>query len=50
MFLCCCLVSPVHGKSGVSEVLVQGKQIKSVTELLLSRAVPKKWIEVTDLL
>jgi translation initiation factor 2D len=31
------------------EVLVQGKQIKAVTTLLLSRGVPKKWIESVDL-
>lgn len=31
------------------EVLVQGKQIKGVTELLLSQGVPKRWIEAVDL-
>jgi translation initiation factor 2D len=30
-------------------VLVQGKQIKAVTEFLLSRGVPKKWIESAEL-
>jgi translation initiation factor 2D len=31
------------------EVLVQGKQIKVVTEFLVSRGVPKKWVETADL-
>jgi translation initiation factor 2D len=43
------LVSPVPGKSAALEVLVQGKQIKAVTDLLIGRGVPKKWIESADL-
>jgi translation initiation factor 2D len=42
-------VSPVPGKGAGSEVLVQGKHVQTVTELLLSKGVPKKWIEATDL-
>lgn len=37
-------VSPAPGKASGLEVLIQGKQIKGVTEFLLSRGVPKKWI------
>jgi hypothetical protein len=43
------LVSPVQGKSSGMEVLVQGKQIEAVTQLLMSKGVPKKWIEASDL-
>ncbi|KIN93949.1 hypothetical protein M404DRAFT_1008652 [Pisolithus tinctorius Marx 270] len=42
-------VSPLPGKPVRSEVLVQGKQTKAVVEFLLSRGVPKKWIETADL-
>jgi len=42
-------VSPAQGKSSGMEVLVQGKQIQAVTELLMSKGVPKKWIELADL-
>lgn len=42
-------VSPTPGKASGLEVLVQGKQIKAVTEFLLSRGVPKKWIEAAEL-
>ncbi|KAJ8502998.1 hypothetical protein ONZ45_g11242 [Pleurotus djamor] len=42
-------VSPIPGKSSGQEVLVQGKQIPAVTELLLGRGIPKKWIEATDM-
>ncbi|KAG1744397.1 hypothetical protein EDB19DRAFT_1695106 [Suillus lakei] len=38
-------VSPAPGKSSGMEVLVQGKQIKEVTELLASRGVPKRWVQ-----
>ncbi|RDX44971.1 eukaryotic translation initiation factor SUI1 family protein [Lentinus brumalis] len=41
-------VSPVHGKPNSLEVMVQGKQIKSVTDLLMARGVPKKWIQAED--
>ncbi|KAI5999980.1 hypothetical protein EDD15DRAFT_2235943 [Pisolithus albus] len=42
-------VSPLPGKAARSEVLVQGKQIKAVVDFLLSKGVPKKWIETADL-
>jgi len=43
-------ISPVQGKSSnAMEVLVQGKQLKPVTDLLLAQGVPKRWIEATDL-
>jgi len=38
-------VSPTPGKSSGMEVLVQGKQMKAVTEFLASRGVPKRWVE-----
>jgi translation initiation factor 2D len=38
------VVSPVHGKASGLAVLVQGKQIKLVTQFLLSKGVPKEWI------
>lgn len=31
------------------EVMVQGKQIKAVTDLLLAKGVPQKWIESADM-
>jgi translation initiation factor 2D len=31
------------------EVLVQGKQIKAVTEFLIEQGVPKRWIAAVDL-
>lgn len=37
-------VSPVPGKSSGMEVLVQGRQIKEVTEFLVSQGIPKRWI------
>ena len=42
-------MSPVQGKTSGMEVLVQGKQIQAVTELLVSKGVPKRWIESSDL-
>ncbi|KAG9217736.1 hypothetical protein CCMSSC00406_0003575 [Pleurotus cornucopiae] len=42
-------VSPAPGKSSGQEVLVQGKQAQVVTDILLGKGVPKKWIEVHDL-
>ena len=38
-------VSPVHGKPNALEVMVQGKQIKAVTDMLIAHGVPKQWIE-----
>lgn len=42
------LVALVTGKPNQYEVLVQGKQGKAVTEYLMSKGVPKKWIELED--
>ncbi|KIK64967.1 hypothetical protein GYMLUDRAFT_258511 [Collybiopsis luxurians FD-317 M1] len=45
-------VSPIPGKSAANagmEVLVQGKQSKVVVDYLIGKGVPKKWIEVKDL-
>ncbi|KII84045.1 hypothetical protein PLICRDRAFT_57876 [Plicaturopsis crispa FD-325 SS-3] len=42
-------VSPIAGKGSALEVLVQGKQIKAVTELLASQGVPRKWVAAADL-
>lgn len=43
-----CAVSPMPGKGAGLKVLVQGRQIKAATDFLLSKGVPKKWIEVTE--
>lgn len=43
------IVSPMPGKGNAMEVLVQGKQIKAVTEFLIAQGVPKMWIESVDL-
>ncbi|KAI9275983.1 hypothetical protein BY458DRAFT_489044 [Sporodiniella umbellata] len=43
--------NPVHGvspKNPLFEIMIQGPQIKNVTEFLLHRGVPKKLIESTD--
>ncbi|KZT05270.1 eukaryotic translation initiation factor SUI1 family protein [Laetiporus sulphureus 93-53] len=42
-------VSSVHGKSVDMEIMVQGKQTKAVTDLLMAKGVPKKWIESVDM-
>ncbi|KAH9915323.1 uncharacterized protein B0H18DRAFT_886092 [Fomitopsis serialis] len=42
-------VNPVQGKASESEVMVQGKQMKAVTDMLLNKGVPKKWIECADM-
>ena len=42
-------VSPIVGKSSGMEVLVQGRHGKAVSDLLSSKGMPKKWIEVVDL-
>lgn len=45
-------VSAVQGlgkNSTAMEVLVQGKQMKAVVDLLLAQGVPRKWIEGVDL-
>ena len=42
------VVGPLPGKSSDSEVMVQGQQIKVVTDFLISKGVPKRWIESSD--
>ncbi|EMD35171.1 hypothetical protein CERSUDRAFT_97094 [Gelatoporia subvermispora B] len=42
-------VSPVQGKPADMEIMVQGKQIAAVTELLVSKGLPKNWIEGADM-
>ena len=37
------------GKTNDMEVMVQGKQVKAVTDLLTSKGVPAKWIKAEDL-
>ncbi|KAF7319522.1 Eukaryotic translation initiation factor SUI1 family protein [Mycena chlorophos] len=41
-------VSPAPGNTPGQEVLVQGKQSKAVSEYLMEKGVPKKWIETKD--
>lgn len=44
-------VQPLQGSSpklGLMEVMVQGSQVKVITEALVSRGVPKKWIKEGD--
>ena len=41
-------VTPITPKSNQMEVLVQGKQGKAVTEYLINKGIPKKWIVVDD--
>lgn len=38
-------VSPLPGKTTDQEVMVQGKQIKAVTDFLVSKGVPSQWIK-----
>ena len=42
------LVALVNGKPNQYEVLVQGKQGKVVSEYLMGKGVPKKWIQLED--
>ncbi|CCM00967.1 uncharacterized protein FIBRA_03015 [Fibroporia radiculosa] len=42
-------VAPVPGKGSDMEVMIQGKQIKTVTDLLIGKGVPTKWIESSEL-
>lgn len=47
----CASSTSVHalpGKGAGQEVMVQGKQLKAVTDLLIARGVPKRWVEVTE--
>lgn len=42
-------VSPLPGGQGKGlEVMVQGKKLKEVEEVLLAKGVPKKWIEIVE--
>ncbi|EIW76663.1 hypothetical protein CONPUDRAFT_157843 [Coniophora puteana RWD-64-598 SS2] len=38
-------VSPLAGKNAGLEIFVQGKQVKPVVDLLISKGVPKQWID-----
>jgi translation initiation factor 2D len=42
------VVALVNGKPNQYEVLVQGKQGKAVSEYLMGKGVPKKWIQLED--
>lgn len=42
-------MAPLPGKGAGLEVMVQGRQVKAVRELLAARGVPEKWIEESDL-
>ncbi|GJE88956.1 eukaryotic translation initiation factor SUI1 family protein [Phanerochaete sordida] len=42
-------VEPLPGKTADMEVMVQGKQIKAVTDLLVAKGVPARWIKAEDL-
>ncbi|THH08838.1 hypothetical protein EW145_g2443 [Phellinidium pouzarii] len=42
-------VVPLPGKNAGFEVMVQGKQIKAVADMLQAKGVPKKWIESEDM-
>jgi len=48
---CACSTSihPVAGKTSGQEVLIQGKHLKTVTEFLEAKGIPKKWLETCDL-
>ena len=41
-------ISPLPGKGAGQELMVQGKQLKAVTDLLIAKGVPKQWIETKD--
>jgi translation initiation factor 2D len=42
-------INPLPGKAAGQEVMVQGKQLKAVTDILIAKGVPKKWIEAKDM-
>ena len=42
-------VNPLPGKAVGQEVMIQGKQLKAVTDLLMAKGVPKQWIEAKDI-
>ncbi|KAH9948078.1 eukaryotic translation initiation factor SUI1 family protein [Amylocystis lapponica] len=41
-------VSPVAGRPSQMEVMVQGKQVEAVIDMLVGKGVPKRWIESVD--
>ena len=41
-------VNPLPGKAAGQEIMIQGKQLKAVTDLLIAKGVPKQWIEIKD--
>jgi translation initiation factor 2D len=41
-------VNPLPGKAAGQEIMVQGKHFKVVTDLLITKGVPKQWIEIKD--
>lgn len=41
-------INPLPGKTTGQEIMVQGKQLKAVTDLLIAKGVPKQWIEAQD--
>lgn len=43
-------VTPLPAKGAGSEVMVQGSQIANVTKHLMSKGVPREWIESADLI
>ncbi|KAF9784781.1 hypothetical protein BJ322DRAFT_1109491 [Thelephora terrestris] len=42
-------VNPLPGKAAGQEVMIQGKQLKAATDILLAKGIPKQWIEATDI-
>jgi len=42
-------VNPLPGKAVGQEVMIQGKQLKAATDILLAKGIPKQWIEATDI-
>lgn len=41
-------VTPLPGKNAGLEVMVQGKQMKTVADMLMAKGITKKWIESAD--
>lgn len=41
-------IQGVSPKNPLFEIMVQGPQIKNVTELILSKGVPKRFIDTVD--
>ena len=42
-------VNPLPMKAAGLEVMVQGKQLKAVLDLLVAKGVPKQWIEAKEI-